>query len=400
MEPYSPAIDRVALARHLPSLPDWPLHPLPGDYACGFGDTDFAHAVRVGNDHLIPRSLSLSFSAPPPGLQVASEDYVHCLLTALARTAALFDKDREVLHIVLGDGLPELVGCRGIARLLNAAPQHLRIVARPDVTVLLRPGGTAALRSLVALGCTHGVLHDDGVASAPVRLAARDAIAGAGFAATVHALAGRPDPARVEEALAWRPDRVELAWHGATAAARPAAFADAVQRLGEAGYRPGGADGFVHGYDPSRRERGQTPYCDLTGALRAERTDLVGIGLAAHSQLGDVFCQASGDPLRWYAAIAAGHLGIERGLVQSQDEALRAEIMQSLACGYRLDARAMEWSSAMAFDDYFAPALLRLQPLVDEGLARWRDRVLSLSFTGALLWRIFTACFQHPASAP
>ncbi|MBV6840148.1 hypothetical protein [Xanthomonas euvesicatoria] len=394
------AIDRTMLARHLPAAPHWLLHPPCAHYVCGFGDGDFAEAARVGNDHLIPRSLTLCFGAPRGGLPIAPGDYLHCLLRALARAAALFDEDREVLYIVLGEGLPELVGCGGVARLLNAIPQSLRTVARADVAVLLRPGSPLAVRSLVAAGCTRGVLLDDGTASAASRLAAREAIAGAGFAATGHVLAGYPDALRVEEVLAWRPDRLGLAWLAAVGPTLPCLLADAVQRLGEAGYAPAGADTFAMASSPPWRCSSRAQYCDLTGTVRAERTDLIGIGAGAESQLGEVFCQAIGDPARWCAAVAAGRLGIERGLVQSQDEAMRAEIMQSLACDYRLDTRAAECADAMRFHDDVAPVLARLQPLVEQGLARWNGQVLSLSFTGALLWRIFVACFQHPASAP
>jgi len=393
------AIDRTALARYLPAAPHWPLHPACAHYVCGFGDADFAKTVRVGNDYLIPRSLTLCFGAPRGGSPIVPGEYLHCLLRALARTAALFDEDREVLYIVLGEGLPELIGCGGVARLLNAIPQSLRTVARAEVAVLLRPGNPVAVRSLVAAGCTRGVLLDDGTASAASRLAAREAIAGAGFAATGHVLAGYPDALRVEEVLAWRPDRVGLAWLAAVGPTLPRLLADAVQGLGEAGYAPAGADTFAVAPSPLWRCGSRAQYCDLTGTVRAERTDLIGIGAGAESQLGEVFCQAIGDPARWCAAVAAGRLGIERGLVQSQDEAMRAEIMQSLACDYRLDARAMQRTDAMPFHDDFALALARLRPLEEQGLVSWNDQVLSLSFTGTLLWRIVAACFQHPASA-
>lgn len=394
------AIDRTALARHLPAARHWPLHPPCAHYVCGFGDADFAEAVRVGNDHLIPRSLTLCFGAPRSGLPIAPGDYLRCLLRALAGAARLFDEDREVLYIVLGEGLPELVGCGGVARLLNAIPQSLRTAAHADVAVLLRPGNPVALRSLVGAGCTRGILLDDGTASAVSRLAAREAIAGAGFAATGHVLAGYPDALRVEEVLAWLPDRVGLAWLAAVGPELPRLLADTAQRLGEAGYVPAGADTFAMAPSPPWRRGGRAQYCDLTGTVRAERTDLIGIGAGAESQLGEVFCQAIGDPARWCAAVAAGRLGIERGLVQSQDEAIRAEIMQSLACDHRLDARATQCGDAVRFHDEFASGLARLRPLEEQGLVAWNDQVLSLSFTGALLWRIVAACFQHPASAP
>lgn len=408
-------IDLAVLARHLGSLKQLPghaLHPAPEQYADGFGDMGFGEAIRVSNDHLIPRSLSLHFSASAPEqlARITAEDYLRGLLAGLGRVAELFDPDREVVHIALGEGLPEFLGAPGVARLLDAVPRRLRVVARPEVAVTLRPGSVAGVAELAAIGCTRATLLDTGDTPAEWLWPLQEALSGAGFAVTVQlpvSVRAAADACleRLDATLAWRPDRVALDWHAAAADAAPGTLApllvQAAQHLQRAGYQPGGTDLYLRAHDPLLRRPpfAQARYCDLGGVEHAERTDLIGIGPGAQSQVGEVLCRSAREFGRWRAALGAGRFGIEQGLILSQDECIRAEIMQALACEGRLDIQEVEMNHSLAFRDYFAPALTRLQPLLDDGLACWQGRTLLLSYMGRLLWRIFVGCFQHPASA-
>ncbi|WP_305805122.1 coproporphyrinogen III oxidase [Stenotrophomonas sp. YIM B06876] len=383
----------------------WALHPQPQQYMAGFGDAAFRRAATISNGHLIPRSLTLSFATPGTAVVagVAADAYLHALMLALRRTTELFDEDREVMHVVLAQGLAEYLGLRNLGDLLDAVPRYLRTTALPEVAVTITPGSPLVPAQLVAAGCSRCILVDDRGGAEPEF---GSAWADAGFQLTEYRLdvglscADRPALARIERALAWQPDQLRLPWPGpepdgtAPAVAGGCAVAATLERHG---YVAGGADTYVrHAAVPLRAVPPGARYCDLHGLLRAERTDLVGVGPGAASQVGDVYCQFGGDYPRWHAALERGHLHVARGLILSAWESMVAETLQSLACDYALDTVAMESRHGSLFLQLRHAARLRLQRVLDDGLAVWERKTLRLTPRGKPLWRGVADCFGSP----
>ena len=54
----------------------------------------------------------------------------------------------------------------------------------------------------------------------------------------------------------------------------------------------------------------------------------------------------------------------------SEDDQLRADLIQHLMCQGEIPVSALERRYAIDFGDYFRDALVRLQPLIDDGLVR------------------------------
>ena len=92
----------------------------------------------------------------------------------------------------------------------------------------------------------------------------------------------------------------------------------------------------------------------------------------------------------------AADLAVERGLHLNADDRLRRELMQQLYGHGVIDKRVLEARFGVAFDDYFADELRRLQRLADDGLVTLEaDAVRLTAPLGRLLVRVAAAVFDR-----
>ncbi|HDS1837953.1 TPA: coproporphyrinogen III oxidase, partial [Stenotrophomonas maltophilia] len=125
----------TALQAALLRQPRHVLFPAADQFSTGFGESGWRAAVRASNEHLIPRGLTLGFQAGRGGRDVPPQAYLDTLLLALQLQADALAEDREVVAMVLQLGLAETLPPPQLGQLLDAVPQHLRTVARPQVEV-------------------------------------------------------------------------------------------------------------------------------------------------------------------------------------------------------------------------------------------------------------------------
>ena len=132
-------------------------------------------------------------------------------------------------------------------------------------------------------------------------------------------------------------------------------------------------------------------------------TDLVGLGVSAISHIGDTFSQNPRDLPSWQIALDEGRLPVFRGMALSEDDQLRADLIQSLMCQGVIPIDALERRYAIDFAEYFSDALDRLFPLVEDGLVRVEERRIVATSRGRLLLRNIAMCFDRyldPAPVP
>jgi oxygen-independent coproporphyrinogen-3 oxidase len=124
-------------------------------------------------------------------------------------------------------------------------------------------------------------------------------------------------------------------------------------------------------------------------------SDLVGIGVSAISHVGASYSQNFRDLPSWEAALDAGRLPVFRGMRLSDDDELRADLIQHLMCQGEVPVSALERRYAIDFGVYFEDSLVRLQPMIDDGLVRLEaGRILATS-RGRLLLRNIAMCFDR-----
>ena len=124
-------------------------------------------------------------------------------------------------------------------------------------------------------------------------------------------------------------------------------------------------------------------------------SDLIGLGVSAISHIGDSFSQNPRDLPSWQIALDEGRLPVFRGMRLSEDDQLRADLIQALMCQGEIPVRALERRYDIDFAEYFADALDRLAPLADDGLVRVEEDRIAVTSRGRLLLRNIAMCFDH-----
>jgi oxygen-independent coproporphyrinogen-3 oxidase len=122
--------------------------------------------------------------------------------------------------------------------------------------------------------------------------------------------------------------------------------------------------------------------------------DLVGLGMSAIGQVGDLYYQNHRTIDDWASALDAGHLPIWRGHRLNRDDRIRRAVIRSLMCRGELDMREIANRFDIDCHSYFAAELERLAPLAADGLIElgpWRLQVTPL---GRLLVRAIAMPFD------
>ena len=134
------------------------------------------------------------------------------------------------------------------------------------------------------------------------------------------------------------------------------------------------------------------------------RCDLIGLGMSAIGHVGDSFSQNVKDLGVYTAMLDRGQSPIERGYTMSDDDRLRAKVIQEVMCHGKLDFKAISDRFDIDFDAYFAAEIPRLQVLDKDGLIELESDKLRVTDRGRLLLRpiamVFDYYLQHAKEQP
>jgi oxygen-independent coproporphyrinogen-3 oxidase len=174
-----------------------------------------------------------------------------------------------------------------------------------------------------------------------------------------------------------------------------------IDTLTDAGYLHIGMDHFVKAGDSLAVAQAEGRLCrNFQGYSIAKAQDLIGLGVSSISNVGSVFAQNAVQLDQYYRALDANQLPIVKGVVSSQEDALRRDIIQQLSCYRTLDIGALEARYHFRFADHFQDALPALSQFEQDGLIE-RDgwTRLRISARGSLLLRnicmVFDAYLQN-----
>lgn len=133
---------------------------------------------------------------------------------------------------------------------------------------------------------------------------------------------------------------------------------------------------------------------NFQGYTTHEECDLLGFGVSAISMLGDHYAQNQKDLKTWYAQVEERGNGLCRGLVLTEEDCLRRDVIKALICNFRLDYTQIEKQYNLNFKTHFAEDMQLLQPMADDGLVEIRDDALVVTPRGRLLIRNICMCFD------
>jgi oxygen-independent coproporphyrinogen III oxidase len=452
--PSNPPFDAALLRRYDRPGPRYTSYPTAPQFSMDFDERALREAARESNGDPVPLPLSIYVHVPfcqSPCFycgcnRIITRDrsrtdaYLARLHREIALSAAMFDRDREVVQLHFGGGTPNFLSTAQLRDLVDAIGQQFRLSSRSDndVSIELDPRWMSPddVRALADIGFNRvslGVQDFDPAVQAAVNrlqsaeetLAIIDACRRYGMRSiNVDLIYGLPKQSRdgfaatLEKVIAVRPDRLAVYSYAhlpdlfkpqqhIDAADLPspeiklALLQLAIDMLGAAGYTYIGMDHFALPDDglALAQARGSL-HRNFMGYTTHPDTDLVGLGVSAISKIGASFSQNPRDLPTWQGAIDEGRLPVFRGMRLSEDDQLRADLIQRLMCQGEIPVSALERRYAIVFGDYFRGALLRLRPLIDDGLVRVaEDRILATS-QGRLLLRNIAMCFDHYLDRP
>jgi len=165
------------------------------------------------------------------------------------------------------------------------------------------------------------------------------------------------------------------------------------------GYEQIGMDHYALPDDElARARRDGTLHRNFMGYTTRRGLDQVAVGVSAISKVGRSYTQDQKDREPWSASIERGELPWERGLVLTDDDVLRGDVITELSCNGRLDFRAIERRHGIRVHDVFAPELEALREMERDGLLELREDGMRLTDVGLYLVR--NACMVFDAWLP
>jgi oxygen-independent coproporphyrinogen-3 oxidase len=452
----SSAFNADLLRRYDRPGPRYTSYPTAPQFSDAFGEAELRAAVAASNGDPIPRRLSIYAHVPfcqSPCFYCGcnriitrdrsrSEPYLARLHREIDMMAALFDRDREVAQLHFGGGTPNFLSPAQLGDVVDALRRQFRFAPAEDSDISIEldprfvtPDDVAELGQVGFHRASLGVQDfNPDVQRAVNRVqgvdetrAIVDACRARGFrSVNIDLIYGLPRQtldgfaATLDTVIAMRPDRLAVYGYAhlpeifrpqqrivaaelPSAEDRLALLGLAIERLSAAGYAYIGMDHFALPDDAlaMAQARGSL-HRNFMGYTTHADSDLVGLGVSAISHIGDTFSQNPRDLPAWEAAIDAGHLPVFRGMQLDPDDVLRADLIQQLMCQGEVPVDALERRHDIVFSDYFADALARLAPLVDDGLVRIEAGRIRATVRGRLLLRNIAMCFDRylPANRP
>ncbi|HCF2702134.1 TPA: oxygen-independent coproporphyrinogen III oxidase [Pseudomonas aeruginosa] len=168
------------------------------------------------------------------------------------------------------------------------------------------------------------------------------------------------------------------------------------EQLAAAGYRYIGMDHFALPDDElaSAQEDG-TLQRNFQGYTTHGHCDLVGLGVSAISQIGDLYSQNSSDINDYQTSLDNGQLAIRRGLHCNSDDRVRRAVIQQLICHFELAFEDIETEFGIDFRSYFAELWPDLERFAADGLIRLDAKGIDITSSGRLLVRSICMLFDR-----
>ena len=160
----------------------------------------------------------------------------------------------------------------------------------------------------------------------------------------------------------------------------------ALNGLQNAGFIAIGMDHFARPGD-SLHDAANTAtlHRNFMGYTTRPAEDMVSFGVTSISEVAGAFAQNLKDLSGWHAAVAAGHLPVDRGLRRNAEDDRRRRIILDLMCKFRL--RFDQHGGAAAFTEHYREPLEALEGMVDDGLVTICEDGIEVSELGRLFLR-------------
>ncbi len=168
-----------------------------------------------------------------------------------------------------------------------------------------------------------------------------------------------------------------------------------IEQLTQAGYRYIGMDHFALPDDDLAiaQEEG-TLQRNFQGYTTHGHCDLIGLGVSAISQIGELYAQNSNELSHYQSLLGNDQLATKRGLVCNTDDYLRRAVIQQLICHFSLNFASVENAFCIDFRGYFNEVWPQLLTMARDGLIHLTPQGISVTPAGRLLVRSVCMIFD------
>ena len=428
--------------------PRYTSYPTAPQFHQAFAMDDYHAAAQASNQAAVPKALSLYIHIPfckslcyycacnkiITQKTHRAVEYLDYLKREIAMQAALFDGTRKLTQLHFGGGTPTYLTREQLADLMDCLHQAFDMDDSDEhefsIEVDPRTISTEQIQHLRGLGfnrLSFGVQDFDPQVQAAVnRVQSEEQIYALVAAArearfksvSVDLIYGLPlqtvasFDVTLSKIIALRPDRIAAYSYAhlpeLVRAQRLIRREDmppperklellelTIKRLTAAGYVYIGMDHFALPDDELALARADgTLQRNFQGYSTFAECDLIGLGVSAISQIGDLYCQNSSDLTEYQNALASSQLGTSRGLICNQDDRIRREVIQQIICNFRLDFAHIEHCFNLDFRGYFAELWPQLLAMADDGLISLDSQRIEVLPAGRLLVRSVCMVFD------
>ena len=448
------AFDAELLRRYNRPGPRYTSYPTAPQFSADFGEMQLRNAIQASNEEPIPRRLSLYVHVPfcfSPCFycgcnriitrdKTRGEAYLARLHREIALYAPLFDRDREVIQLHLGGGTPNFLDPAQLGDLVDALRRQFHFSDNSDRDISIEidprycdPGWMSTLARIGFTRASLGVQDFDPIVQQAVNRiqsvedtrAVIEAARAAGLRSiNIDLIYGLPRQnlegfARTLDTITdIRPDRLAVYSYAhmphlfkAQKQIRDEDLLDgesklallqlAVEKLTAAGYVYIGMDHFALPDDELAQAQARGGlHRNFMGYTTHANSDLLGLGVSAISHVGNTFSQNPRDLPAWEIAVDNGKLPVFRGMQMSEDDELRADLIQALMCQGEIPVAALERRYGIQFEDYFSDSLKQLEPLAADALVEVAPGQIRATSRGRLLLRNIAMCFDRYLEPP
>ena len=358
-------------------------------------------------------------------------DYAEGLVAEIALVARAIGRRQKVSHIHWGGGTPSLLPIPSFKAVSDALRAAFDILPTVEHAIELDPRTVTPelAEALAAAGVTRASLgvqdFDASVQEAIGRIQPLETVADAVTALRAAGIGainfdlmyGLPHQSAetirrtIELTHGFAPSRIALFGYAHVpwfkkhqrlideaalpgASERLALETTARDALAAVGYEPIGLDHFALADDEMAvAARAGELHRNFQGYTTDDAEALIGLGASSIGKLVDGFAQNDPDIGRWRKAVDAGRLPVAKGRALTDDDRLRAAIIERVMCDYAVDLDAVTaafGTSVAAVSDAFE----RLEEPVADGLATLEGHKLTITEAGRPLVRIVAAAFD------
>ena len=439
--------DSDLIRRYDQAGPRYTSYPTASQFHEGIGQQDLLHALRNSRKALRPLSLyvHIPFCAHVCYYcacnKVITKDrgraqpYLHALEQEIGILGRHLDRRQVVEQLHFGGGTPTFLNHDELRRLMQQLRQHFNLLNdnSGDYSIEIDPreadwSTMGLLRELGFNRISIGVQDlDPDVQRAVNRLQTLEETRSIIDAAhtlqfrsvNIDLIYGLPKQTTesfartLEQIIALQPDRLSLFNYAhlperfiaqrriddgelPIAAEKLTILQNSIVQLNAAGYRYIGMDHFALPDDELAiaQEDGRLQR-NFRGYTSHGHCDLIGLGVSAISQIGELYCQNVGDLNLYQQALNTQQLATQRGLRCNADDLVRRAAIQQLLCNFRLDFSELEQTHSVNVRDYFSDIWPQLQQMAQDGLIRVDSQSISVQPAGRLLVRSLCMLFDR-----